>query len=418
MRAPAQVLVPDEDRVIPHAAFAEWPRRLGGAPIVHIAGQTHPTAHLLIVQEPQAIAACRRACAGRGGGVGASAARWPTCATSAWSCWSTRRGASEGYLVGAARTITPPLVNAMLLDAGGTPWWRWRVALPRAGHRAARRRADSGPRFAFMVSIEARHGVTTGVSAADRARTMIAADRGRVRPTSRCRATSCRCAAEAGVLARAAAPEAAAVDLTRLAGLDGGGAMRHILDEDGQVALARRGPALARRRGLAVVTTGDVVDERRRREPLVQRAVGRAAVHTVVGPALATTYREPGGPEHIALVVGERGGLDAPLHTTSAGRSTTGLHSRRARALPLRRLAGDRPGGILLYLAPGTDAPGGRADRRAGARRPRPGRGRRARGLTPRREEATMDRILTTHVGSLVRPPELVELLRARDDGR
>lgn len=58
VRAPAQVLVPDEDRVIPHVAFAEWARRLGGAPVVHIAGQVHPTAHLLIVQEPQAIAAC------------------------------------------------------------------------------------------------------------------------------------------------------------------------------------------------------------------------------------------------------------------------------------------------------------------------------------------------------------------------
>ena len=268
------------------------------------------------------------------------------------------RGAPEGYLVGAARTITPPRVNAMLLDAGGTPW----VALAESRCRAlavaplgdAQTRAAG---FAGMVAIAARHGVTTGVSAADRARTMrIAADPrtgpadvavpGHVMPV---------CAAEAGVLARAAAPEAA-VDLTRLAGLDGGGAMCHILDEDGQVASLDAVRALARRRGLAVVTTGDVVDERRRREPLVQR-VGQAAVHTVAGPALATTYREPGGPEHIALVVGERADLDAPLHThvrRPLDDVFTPAHAELERSL--RRLAGDRPGGILLYLAPGTDA--------------------------------------------------------------
>jgi pimeloyl-ACP methyl ester carboxylesterase len=57
VQCPAQVLAPDEDRLIPHAAFAEWAHWLGDVPVVQIPGTDHPTAHLLIVQEPQAIAA-------------------------------------------------------------------------------------------------------------------------------------------------------------------------------------------------------------------------------------------------------------------------------------------------------------------------------------------------------------------------
>lgn len=56
LRAPAQVLVPDEDRLIPRAQFEAWAHWLGGAPVVPIAGTAHPTGHLLIVQEPRAIA--------------------------------------------------------------------------------------------------------------------------------------------------------------------------------------------------------------------------------------------------------------------------------------------------------------------------------------------------------------------------
>ncbi|WP_259311327.1 alpha/beta fold hydrolase [Capillimicrobium parvum] len=57
VRGPAQVLVPDEDRLFSNEIFAAWARWLGDMPVVRIPGRTHPTGHLLIVQEPQAIAA-------------------------------------------------------------------------------------------------------------------------------------------------------------------------------------------------------------------------------------------------------------------------------------------------------------------------------------------------------------------------
>lgn len=56
VRAPAQVLIPDEDRLIPHEHFAAWAHWLGDVPVVPIPGDAHPTGHLLIVQEPAAIA--------------------------------------------------------------------------------------------------------------------------------------------------------------------------------------------------------------------------------------------------------------------------------------------------------------------------------------------------------------------------
>jgi pimeloyl-ACP methyl ester carboxylesterase len=56
VRAPAQVLIPDEDRLIPHEHFHAWAHWLGDAPVVTIPGGAHPTGHLMIVQEPRAIA--------------------------------------------------------------------------------------------------------------------------------------------------------------------------------------------------------------------------------------------------------------------------------------------------------------------------------------------------------------------------
>ncbi len=56
LAAPAQILVPDQDRLFDHRIFAQWAEALGGAPLVPIPGTTHPTGHLLIVQEPGAIA--------------------------------------------------------------------------------------------------------------------------------------------------------------------------------------------------------------------------------------------------------------------------------------------------------------------------------------------------------------------------
>jgi 3,4-dihydroxy 2-butanone 4-phosphate synthase/GTP cyclohydrolase II len=269
------------------------------------------------------------------------------------------RGGPEGYLAGAARTITAGLINTMLLDAGGTPW----VALAESRCRAlaidplgdAHARAAG---FAFMVSIEARHGVTTGVSAADRARTMrIAADPqsgpadiavpGHVMPVQ---------AAQAGVLSHAAAPEAA-VDLARLAGLDGGGAMCHILDDHGQVASLEAIGALARRRDLQGVSSGAVVAERRRREPLLER-IAQAPLDTMAGRVRCVTYRETiGGREHVALVAGGHADPGAPVRVhvrRPIDDVFTSGHDDLERSL--RQLAAGRPGGILLYLAAGTEA--------------------------------------------------------------
>ena len=136
---------------------------------------------------------------------------------------------------------------------------------------------------AFTVSIEAREGVSTGISAPDRARTIqVAIDPSRrARTTSSSPATSSRCArASGGVLERAGQTEAA-VDLARLAGLNTAGVICEIMNEDGTMARVPDLIEFCERHGLKLVTVADLIEYRRRHEKLVERDDDRAPADRV-----------------------------------------------------------------------------------------------------------------------------------------
>ncbi len=171
---------------------------------------------------------------------------------------------------------------------------------PMARHNASRHQT------AFTVSIEAREGITTGISAADRARTIAAAiDRqataqsiaspGHIFPLE---------AREGGVLVRAGHTEAA-VDIAQLAGLNPAGVICEVMNDDGSMARLPDLIAFAKRHVLKIATIADLIAYRRRSEKLVKRLT-EATINTLAGEFHCIVYAQsPGYAEHIALVKGK-----------------------------------------------------------------------------------------------------------------
>jgi 3,4-dihydroxy 2-butanone 4-phosphate synthase/GTP cyclohydrolase II len=161
-------------------------------------------------------------------------------------------------------------------------------------------------RTAFTVSVEARNGVSTGISAADRAHTIkVAIDPdakpgdlvqpGHVFPLR---------ARGYGVLERMGQTEAA-VDLARLAGLTPAGVICEIMNDDGTMARVPDLTTYCARHGLKMITVSDLVAYRRRTERLVER-IAIADMPTKYGPFSAHGYRSViDGQQHVALVCGE-----------------------------------------------------------------------------------------------------------------
>jgi 3,4-dihydroxy 2-butanone 4-phosphate synthase/GTP cyclohydrolase II len=214
---------------------------------------------------------------------------------------------NEGDLVVAAQFATPEAINFMATHARGliclclTAERCEQLGLP---PMTLRNEARLGT--AFTVSIEAREGVTTGISAADRARTIAVAidpaatphdlvQPGHVFPLR---------ARDGGVLVRAGQTEAA-VDLARLAGLVPAGVICEIMNEDGTMARVPDLVPYCERHGLRMISVGDLIEYRRRTEKLVERGVS-VRLPTEYGVFTATAFRETlTGREHLALVMGE-----------------------------------------------------------------------------------------------------------------
>lgn len=158
---------------------------------------------------------------------------------------------------------------------------------------------------AFTVSIEAREGVTTGISAADRARTIAVAidpaknaedivTPGHVFPLV---------AREGGVLVRAGHTEAA-VDIARLAGLNPAGVICEIMNDDGSMARLPDLVPFAKQHGLKIATIADLISYRRRTESLITR-IRSEEITTVAGSFTLHIYANTlTGEEHMALVKG------------------------------------------------------------------------------------------------------------------
>ncbi len=217
---------------------------------------------------------------------------------------------NEGDLVIAAQFATPDTVNFMATHGRGLIC----VCLTeeradQLGLRPMTERNEAPLGTAFTVSIEAREGVTTGISAADRSHTIqvaIAAGSapsdlvtpGHVFPLR---------AKPGGVLERIGQTEAA-VDLARLAGLNPSGVVCEIMNDDGTMARVPDLVGYCERHGLKMITVADLVEYRRRHEKLVERGPS-VRLPTAHGEFEAVAFRETlTGKLHLALVKGEVNG--------------------------------------------------------------------------------------------------------------
>jgi 3,4-dihydroxy 2-butanone 4-phosphate synthase / GTP cyclohydrolase II len=265
---------------------------------------------------------------------------------------------NEGDLTMAAQFVTPDAVNFMATHGRGliclclTP-----ERCDELGLRQMTDQNEAPFATAFTVSIEARDGVSTGISAADRARTIQVA----VDPTSTAQdlvhpghVFPLRARA-GGVLKRSGQTEAA-VDLATLAGLSPAGVVCEIMNEDGTMARVPDLVEFCERHGLKLVTVADLIEYRRRTERLIERVVS-VRLPTDYGDFQAVAYRETlTGKQHVALVKGDVDGKeDVLVRVHSECLTGDVFHSKRCdcgqqleRALARIEQEGM---GVLLYLA-------------------------------------------------------------------
>jgi 3,4-dihydroxy 2-butanone 4-phosphate synthase/GTP cyclohydrolase II len=265
---------------------------------------------------------------------------------------------NEGDLTIAAQFATPEAINFMATNARGL------ICLclteercDELGLRPMTDRNETRFGTAFTISIEAREGVTTGISAHDRSRTIQVAidstkgrsdlvEPGHVFPIQ---------ARDGGVLRRAGQTEAA-VDLARLAGLSPAGVVCEVMNEDGTMARVRDLIPYCERHGLKMITIADLIEYRRRHEKLVERT-SSVRLPTEYGEFTAVAFREKlTGKKHVALVKGDVAGAhDVLVRVHSECLTGDVFHSLRCdcgeqleQAL-LQIGAEDR--GVLLYMA-------------------------------------------------------------------
>jgi 3,4-dihydroxy 2-butanone 4-phosphate synthase/GTP cyclohydrolase II len=208
---------------------------------------------------------------------------------------------------------------------------------------------------AFTVSVDFRHGLTTGISAEERCNTVRALANPNSGPSEFVRPGHIfpLIAQEGGVLTRSGHTEAA-VDLCRMAQLEPVGALAELVNDDGTVM---RGPdvaAFAKRHGLQQVSVADLIAYRQRSEKLVER-VNEFGIETVAGPARAYTYRTPfDATQHVAVVFGEIGdgrGVPVRLHLESVLDDVFGRHTALEDIVERLGKAGR---GIVVYLREGS----------------------------------------------------------------
>jgi 3,4-dihydroxy 2-butanone 4-phosphate synthase / GTP cyclohydrolase II len=265
---------------------------------------------------------------------------------------------NEGDLTIAAEFATPEAIAFMAKEGRGliclclTP-----ERCDELGLRQMTDRNETPYGTAFTVSIEAREGISTGISAHDRARTVeIAIDPQRgaedlVQPGHvfplRARA--------GGVLERAGQTETA-VDLARLAGLNPAGVICEVMKDDGTMARVPDLIEFCARYGLKLVTVADLIEYRRRHEKLVEREV-TVRLPTAYGDFEAVLFSEKlTGKQHVALVRGDVDGADDVLVRVHSECLTGDVfHSLRCdcgeQLDAAMRLISDAGCGVLLYMA-------------------------------------------------------------------
>ncbi len=264
---------------------------------------------------------------------------------------------NEGDLALAAEKVTAEAINFMTLRARGL------ICLPMTGNRLDELKiplmvTENTARFstAFTVSVEAKHRVSTGISAEDRAETVKAM----IAPATQAEDLVLPGhmfplrAREGGVLVRAGHTEAI-VDLTRLADLYPAGVICEILNEDGSMARLPQLETISEQYGIKIVTIADLITYRRRHEILVHR-VAEAELPTKYGEFTAIAYKSDiDADEHLALVMGDIS-TEEPVLVRVHSECVTGdvFNSLRCdcgeqNALAMQSIA-EEGRGVLLYM--------------------------------------------------------------------
>ncbi len=215
---------------------------------------------------------------------------------------------NEGDLCMAAELVTPEAVNFMTIHGRGL------VCLTLTEEKADEldlkpmvRENTSLYRTAFTVSIDAKYGVTTGVSAHDRALTILCAVKDGAKPEELARPGHVfpLRAKKGGVLVRAGQTEGS-VDLARLAGLKPAGVICEIMKEDGTMARMPDLHEFSKRHGIKIVTVADIIEYRLKKDRLVRRAAEAVVPTRYGGVFRAIAYEnDVDFHEHLALVKGE-----------------------------------------------------------------------------------------------------------------
>jgi 3,4-dihydroxy 2-butanone 4-phosphate synthase / GTP cyclohydrolase II len=213
---------------------------------------------------------------------------------------------NEGDLTVAAAKVTPETINFMATYGRGL------ICLAMTGERLDALQipmmvGENTSKFGtgFTVSIEARHGVTTGISAADRAKTILTAIDPKSKPSDLARPGHIfpLRARSGGVLMRAGQTEAS-VDLARLAGLDPSGVICEVMNEDGTMARVPELMQVAQRHGLKIVTVAAIIAYRLKTETFVKQ-MADAAFPTEFGDFRIVVFENMLDKDHhIALVKG------------------------------------------------------------------------------------------------------------------
>lgn len=214
---------------------------------------------------------------------------------------------NEGDLAIAAEKVTPEAINFMAIHARGL------ICMPVTGHRLDELGiplmvGQNTSRFttAFTVTVEAKHKVSTGISAADRAQTVRTIIDPKTKPDDLAfpgHMFPLR-AREGGVLVRAGHTEAI-VDLATMAGLYPAGVICEILNEDGTMARLPQLTVLAEKYGIKIISVSGLIAYRSRHEKLVHR-VAEASLPTKYGEFKAIAYKsDVDAAEHVALVMGD-----------------------------------------------------------------------------------------------------------------
>lgn len=265
---------------------------------------------------------------------------------------------NEGDLVCAAEKVTPEIINFMAVHGRGL------ICLPLTEERCDELQLfqqttenTSSMGTAFTTSIEAREGVTTGISAADRARTILTAVDPDSKPSDLARPGHVfpLRAKRGGVLVRVGQTEAS-VDIARIAELLPAAVICEIMNDDGTMARLAELEVFAKKHGLKIISVADLVRYRIHKETLVRRVV-ETHLPTEFGLFRTILFENiVNGETHVALVAGEISGTTEPvlvrvqtenitfaMFGATIGDATATIHSS------LRRIS-EAGYGVILYL--------------------------------------------------------------------